>query len=125
MKYLKKIIIDTASVNKSLVVGESQTSSKTIPVLTLAPVNVDSYDVTNAKSTKYLMKVMHGPDIQTSEIVIVTNSGYVGHTEYAVQCSNSVLGSFDVTQLSNAVSITFTPAVLTSSMTVTFFKISI
>lgn len=125
MKYLKKIIIDTASVNKSLLVGESQTSSKTIPVLTLAPVNVDSHDVTDAKSSKYLMKVVHGSDIQTSEIVIVTNSGYVGHTEYAVQYSNSVLGSFDVTQLSNTVSITFTPAILTSSMTVTFFKISI
>lgn len=125
MKYLKKIIIDTASVNKSLVVGESQTSSKTIPVLELTPVNIDSYDVTDAKSSKYLMKVMHGSDIQTSEIVIVTNSGYVGHTEYAVQYSNSVLGSFDVTQLLNTVSITFTPAILTSSMTVTFFKISI
>lgn len=82
-------------------------------VNTVNPTIIDTYDLTEFRSAKYLIQIDEGTgpgaDFELIEILLVAdNDGNVWATEYGVVTSNGYLGDFDAEIVSSTVNLYFT-----------------
>ena len=106
---------------KSVQIGASIMSSNRMTINTTATTVIDAYSFRDFRSTKYLVQIESGANIEVIEILLmVDNAGTVYATEYGVLTNNGELGEFSAEETNNTVSVFFTPKY--ASTEVTYFR---
>ena len=90
-------------------------ASYTSPTLTNTnPVTIDQYVKNDYRTARYTVQVVDGSSIHITEIVVTHNGTNVYLNEYGIITNNGDLGTFTATSDGTNISLTFTPASVTS-----------
>jgi hypothetical protein len=104
---------------ESLRITDVILDSTVTQVNTTASTIIDSFNLSEFRSAKYLIQIDEGTgtgaDFELREILLIAdNDGHVWATEYGVVTSGGVLGDFEAEIFSNVVNLYFTPFNITN-----------
>lgn len=97
----------------------AEQTSNTFTLATLSQTTIDSFNINNFRTAKYLVQVTQGTKYHATEFMLIHNGTNVNAIEYATVTTDGELGTFDADINTGLVRLRFT-ATNTNSRTIKF-----